>query len=115
MVILTFVLGAVIVTALAYALLFDRPEPRLQVVQHQDGSATSFEVTHAGGGLQWEEVTLRFLDRAGTDQAGHFLVEPSGDVDEGDVIGVSPQPPGGTYVLLVLKGGDELTRLVVEL
>jgi hypothetical protein len=27
---------------------------------------------------------------------------------------VSPQPPAGTYVLLVLSDGDELSRLVVE-
>ncbi len=114
-VIATFVLAAVLVTALGYALLFDRPEPRLQVVLVQEGGATSFEVTQAGGGLDWDEVTLRFLDRAGTDQAGHFLVEPTGGVSKGDAIAVRPAPPSGTYLLLVLKEGDELSRLVVDL
>ena len=114
-VIATFVLGAIVVTAVAYALLFDRPEPRLQVVLVQDGGATSFEVTHAGGGLEWGEVTLRFLDRAGTDQAGHFLKPPAGSVDEGDRVAVEPAPPSGTYLLLVLQDGDELSRLVVDL
>lgn len=115
-VIATFVLGAVLVTVLAYALFFDRPEDRLQVVQAEgEDGALAFEVSQAQGGLAWGDVTLRFLDRAGTDQAGTFLHAPTGDVDEGDRISVAPRPPAGTYLLLVLQGSNELSRLVVEL
>lgn len=113
-VIATFVAGAVILTAVAYAFLVDRPEDRLQVVAVHGPDGPTFEVTHAAGGLTWNDVTLRFLDRAGTDQAATFLQLPTGDVDEGDRIAVSPHPPAGTYVLLVLSDGDELSRLVVE-
>lgn len=111
----TFVLGAVVLTVLLYALVFDRPEPELQVVQVEDGGVTSFKVSQAGGGLEWSQVKLRLIDRANTDQAGNFLVKPTGGVDEGDVIRLEPAPPSGTYVLLVSKGGAELSRLVVEL
>ncbi|MEK6975258.1 MAG: hypothetical protein AABY18_02835 [Candidatus Thermoplasmatota archaeon] len=113
-VIATFVLGAIVLTAIAYAFLLDRPEPRLQLVAVDDAGGVSFEVTHEGGSLDWDGITLRFLDRAGTDQAGNFLQPPTGDVDKGDRIGVSPLPPAGTYLLLVMSDGDELSRLVVE-
>jgi hypothetical protein len=114
-VIATFVLGAILVTAVTYALFFDRPEPRLQVVLDQGGDAPAFTVSEAGGGLGWDEVTLRFLDRAGTDHAADFLHEPGGAVDEGDKVTVDPKPPSGTYLLVVLEDGHELSRLVVEL
>ncbi len=113
-VLLTFVAVAVIVTALAYGLLFDRPEPRLQLIAVDDGSALAFEVTQTDGSLAWSDVTLRLLDRAGTDQAPAFLQAPGGDVTAGDRIASDPRPPAGTYVLLVLHGDDELSRLVVE-
>ena len=113
-VIATFVAGAIILTAIAYAFLFDRPEERLQVVAVDGTDGPTFEVTHAGGDLAWSDITLRFLDRAGTDQAETFLQPPGGDVDKGDRIAVSPHPPAGTYVLLVLSDGDELSRLVVD-
>lgn len=113
-VIATFVLGAVVVTALAYAFAFDRPEPRLQVVAVEGADGPAFEVSQSAGSLSWDDITLRFLDRAETDQAANFLQPPTGDVDEGDRIGLSPQPPAGTYLLLVMSDGDELSRLVVE-
>lgn len=113
-VIATFVLGAVVITALAYAFAFDRPEPRLQVVAVDAAEGPAFEVSQAGGSLAWDDITLRFLDRAGTDQAANFLQPPTGDVDKGDRIALSPQPPAGTYLLLVISDGDELSRLVVE-
>ena len=114
-VIATFVLVAIVLTAGAYALLFDRPEPRLQVVLDAQGEAPAFTVSEAGGGLDWDKVTLRFLDRAGTDHAADFLHEPAGAVDEGDKIAVDPRPPSGTYLLVVLEDGHELSRLVVDL
>lgn len=112
-VILTFVLVAIALTTLGYALLFDRPEPRLQLVPTPDGDG--FDVTHAGGSLAWDEITLRFLDRAGTDHAATFLQPPTGDVDVGDRITLNPQPPAGSYVLLVLHDGDELSRVTIDL
>lgn len=114
-VIATFVGAAILVTILVYALAFDRPEPRLQVVYADAPGGPAFEVTQTGGGLTWKDVSLRLLDRAGTDQAGSFLVEPTGKVDEGDTVRIEPRPPSGTYVLLVMAGGEELSRLVVEL
>lgn len=113
-VILSFVAVAVVVTALGYALLFDRPEPRLQVVQTEGPDGLAFEVTHAGGGLGWADVTLHLLDRAGIDQAGTFLQAPTGDVGVGDRITVQPALPAGHYLLLVLQDGDELARLSFE-
>lgn len=114
-VITTFVLVAILLTAGAYALFFDRPEPRLQFVLDEQGEAPALRVTHAGGVRHWDDVTLRLLDRAGTDQASVFLQVPGGDVDEGDVVTFDPRPPSGTYLLLVLEDGDELSRLVIDI
>jgi hypothetical protein len=113
-VIATFVGVAILLTVGIYALVFDRPEDRLQVVERETDGELTLEVTQAAGGLDWEDVTLRYLDRAGTDQAASFLVKPSGGVDEGDVIHVSPRPPAGSYVFIALRDGQELSRLVVE-
>ena len=114
-VIATFVLVAILLTAGAYALFFDRPEDRLQVVAVDAEGRLAFEVTQVAGGLAWSDVTLRFLDRAGTDQAGLFLEVPVGAIGKGDRIGVDPQPAAGSYLLLVLEGGNELARLRVDL
>lgn len=114
-VILSFVAVAVILTALGYALLFDRPEPALQVIAVDDGSTLAFEVTQTDGNLAWSDVTLQLLDRAGTDQAPTFLQAPGGDITAGDRIATTARPPAGTYVLLLLHDGDELSRLLVTL
>lgn len=113
-VIATFVLGAILLTALAYALLVDRPEDRLELVEDQRDGTAGFTVTRTAGGLRWDGVTVRFLDRAGTDQVEQFLQVPDGDVDEGDRLVLQPPPPAGTYVLLVLHDGSELARLRVD-
>lgn len=110
----TFVLVAILLTVIVYAVAFDRPEDRVELVVVDDG-ALAFDVTRTGGGLAWHELTVRFLDRAGTDQAGVYLHVPNGTVSRGDRITVQPQPPAGTYLLLVLHGGDELSRLRVDL
>ena len=114
-VITTFVLVAILLTVIVYAVAFDRPEDRIELVAVDNAGALAFDVTRAGGGLTWNELTVRFLDRAGTDQAGVFLHLPNGTVNRGDRITVAPQPPAGTYVLLVLHGGEELARLRVDL
>lgn len=111
----TFVLAAVLVTVIVYAVAFDRPEERIELVAVNEAGALAFDVTRAGGGLSWTDLTVRFLDRAGTDQAGVFLHLPNGTVSRGDRITVEPQPAAGTYLLLVLHGGDELARLRVDL
>lgn len=113
-VITTFVVGAAVATAVTYALFFDRPEPRLQFVEAEGEDGRAFDVSHAGGGLDWDDVTLRLLDRAGVDQARAFLHPPTGVVERGDRVEVDPDPPAGTYLLLALRGGAELSRLAVE-
>ena len=111
----TFVLGAVVVTALAYALFFDRPDDSIGLVEQRGDGTLAFNVTHTAGGLSWSGLTLHFLDRAGTDQASTFLHLPEGKVARGQLLTVQPLPPGGAYVLVVLHQGDELARLTVQL
>jgi hypothetical protein len=112
-VIATFVLVAVILTAGAYALFFDRPEPSLTVVEQRHGGVLSFNVTYVHGGMDWADVKVRFLDAAGTDQAGFFLTKPTGAISKGDVVQVAPQPNAGTYLFLVIHNGNELSRVTV--
>ena len=113
-VIVTVVVVAVLLTVAIYALFFDRPEPAVGLVAQRDGEGLHFDVTQERGGLEWGELTFRFLDRAGTDLAAHYIRPPTGSVDREDRVEVSPLPPGGSYLLLVLHGEDELARLSVE-
>ncbi|MHB1261296.1 MAG: hypothetical protein ACYC2H_06235 [Thermoplasmatota archaeon] len=109
----TFVIVAVLVTVAVYALAFDRPETGVALVAvHEDGGL-AFDVTKTAGGLTWGEVSVQFLDRAGTDLADSYLVLPPGAIDPEDRIVVTPLPPAGTYLLLVFKDGTELSRLAV--
>jgi hypothetical protein len=112
-VITTFVLVAVMLTIIVYAVAFDRPEPGAAFVVVREKGALSFEVTQTSGGLAWEDVTLRFLDRAGADLAGSYLQVPSGAIEREDRVAVVPLPPAGTYLFLVFHGGEELSRLAV--
>jgi hypothetical protein len=113
-VITTFVLVAVLLTVIIYALVFDRPEPDVALVAvREDSGALAFDVTKTSGGLAWDEVTVRFLDRAGTDLSASYLQVPGGSIDPEDRIAVAPLPPGGTYLLMVFRGEQELTRLSV--
>ena len=109
----TFVLVAVLLTIAVYALVFDRPEPGVDLTEVHDGDALAFDVTRASGGLAWAEVEVRFIDRAGTDVAAAFLHLPTGAIDRADRIAVAPQPPAGTYILQILHDGDELARVGV--
>lgn len=109
----TFVIVAVLVTVAVYALAFDRPETGVALVAvHEDGGL-AFDVAKTAGGLTWGEVSVRFLDRAGTDLAPSYLVLPPGAINPEDRIVVTPLPPAGTYLLLVFKDGTELSRLSV--
>lgn len=110
----TFVLVAVLLTIVVYAVAFDRPEPGVALVERRgaDGGL-AFEVTRASGGLTWGEVDVRFVDRGGSDVAPTFLHVPTGSIGRADRIEVGPQPPAGTYLVQVLHDGDELARLVV--
>jgi hypothetical protein len=115
-VITTFVLVAVLLTVVIYALAFDRPETDVSLVAVRgEGGSLAFDVTDSSGGLDWNEVTLRFLDRGGSDVAGSFLQVPTGAIDLEDRVAVSPLPPAGTYLLLVFHGDDELSRLAVTI
>src|SRR5688572_8106717 len=110
----TFVLVAVLVTIVVYALAFDRPEPGVSlVVVREDDGALAFDVTKTSGELTWDEVTVRFLDRAGADLASSHLTLPNGTIDPEDRVMASTLPPAGTYLLLVFAGDDELSRLAV--
>ena len=112
----TFVLVAVLVTIVVYALAFDRPEPGVSlVVVREDDGALAFDVTQASGDLSWDEVTVRFLDRAGSDLADSHLAIPTGSIDAEDRVVASTLPPAGTYLLLVFEGDDELSRLAVTI
>lgn len=113
-VITTFVLVAVLITIAVYALVFDKPATNVQLVQARDASgALAFIVSHQSGGLEWKDISLKLVDRAGTDIGPAYLHAPTGKVDRNDKVAVDPLPPAGTYVLLVLHKGTELSRLVV--
>lgn len=114
-VITTFVLGAIVLTAVAYAVFFDRPDEALNLVERRGDGNLTFEVRSSAGGLAWSELRVRFLDRAGADQAEHFLQLPAGDVGRGQRIVVDPLPGAGAYVLVVSHEGRELERLTVQL
>lgn len=114
-VITTFVLGAILVTAGAYAIFFDRPDPALRLVESRGEGNLTFEVASTAGGLSWDTLRVRFLDRANTDQAETFLQLPAGHVKRGQDIVVDPLPASGTYVLLVTHKGSEISRLSVTL
>ena len=115
-VITTFVLAAVLVTIVVYAVAFDRPEPGLAFVAARgESGALSFDVTQVSGGLSWDEVTLRLLDRAGTDLGEAYLRVPEGEIEREQRVGVEPLPPAGTYLLLAFLGDEELSRLSVTL
>src|SRR5687767_12493712 len=110
----TFVVVAVLITIIVYALAFDKPEDGVSLVAvRQETGALAFDVTATSGGLAWDEVTLRFLDRAGTDIAASYLQVPEGAIDPEDRVEVTTLPPAGTYLLLVFSEDDELSRLSV--
>src|ERR1041385_7724275 len=113
-VITTFVIVAVLITIAVYALVFDKPSTEVQLVQarNADGSM-AFIVSKSSGGLDWSQVDLKLLDRSGADLAPAYLHAPTGKVDRQDKVAVDPLPPAGTYVLQVMHGNAELSRLVV--
>jgi hypothetical protein len=113
-VIVTFVVVAVLLTVAIYALFFDKPEPGVGLVAARDETGLHFDVTRESGGLEWGDLTFRLLDRGGMDVAPQYIHAPAGSVDPDDRVDVSPLPPGGTYLLLLLKGDDELSRLSVD-
>jgi hypothetical protein len=114
-VITTFIVIAVLLTVAAYALVFDRPENEVALVVVRPEGSLAFDVTKSSGGLSWDEVDLRFLDRAGNDLSESYLVLPDGDIDPEDRVEVVPLPPGGSYLLLVFLGDEELSRLAVTI
>lgn len=113
-VIVTVVVIAVLLTVAIYALFFDKPEQAVGLVAARDSEGLHFDVTQESGDLVWADLTFRFLDRAGTDLAPHYIRPPTGAVDREDRVEVSPLPPGGTYLLLLMHGEDELARLAVD-
>jgi hypothetical protein len=112
-VITTFIVIAVLLTVVVYALVFDRPENEVALVVVREEGALAFDVAKSSGGLGWDEVELRFLDRSGKDLSASYLEVPEGDIDSKDRVSVVPLPPAGTYLLLVFLGDQELSRLAV--
>jgi hypothetical protein len=113
MVIATFVLAAAGITALLFFAFVDTAPPALSLQQVDDGGVPAFRVVDEHGGLAWDELSVRFIDPAGRDQAEFFLDVPAGDVEPGDTITLRSGLPGGTYHLRVFDGERELHRLVV--
>jgi hypothetical protein len=110
----TFVIVAVLITIAVYALVFDKPSQQVQLTPtHAADGSLAFDVSKSSGGLSWSDVRVRFLDRAGSDQSLSYLHLPRGSIDREDRITVAPQPPAGTYLVQVLKGETELSRLAV--
>ena len=112
-VITTFIVIAVLLTVVVYALVFDRPENEVGLVVVREEGSLAFDVAKSSGGLGWDEVDLRFLDRSGKDLSDSYLEVPDGDIDPEDRVMVVPLPPAGTYLLLVFLGDHELSRLAV--
>jgi hypothetical protein len=112
-VITTFIVIAVLLTVVVYALVFDRPENEVGLVVVREDGGLAFAVAKSTGGLGWDEVDLRFLDRSGKDLSDAYLEVPEGGIDPEDRVEVVPLPPAGTYLLLVFLGDEELSRLAV--
>jgi hypothetical protein len=112
-VITTFIVIAVLLTVVVYALVFDRPENEVALVVVREEGSLAFDVAKSSGGLGWDEVDLRFLDRSGKDLSDSYLELPDGAIDPKDRVDVVPLPPAGTYLLLVFLGDAELSRLAV--
>lgn len=109
------VLVAAGVTAIAVMAFFGGG-PSAMTVQQVDGPegagiGTLFQVTSTNGGLDWQDVTVQFVDPAGVDRSGIYLEAPTGPVDPGDQIRLRTQPPAGTYLLRVMDGHQELARV----
>ena len=109
----TFVLIAVLITVAVYALVVDKPEAQIALTPVHEGDTLAFDVTSSAGNLEWADLDVRFLDRAGVDVASTYLQLPTGVVDPEDRIDVVPPPPAGTYLLQVFHDGEELVRLAV--
>jgi hypothetical protein len=113
-VITVFVGVAVLLTVGIYALFFDNPAPDVEVIQVDEGGNPAFEVASTAGGLEWEDLDVRLIDRAGADR-GAFLDVPAGAVSAGDRILFRVLPPAGSYLLLISAGEAELTRLTLQI
>ncbi len=107
-VIATFVLVAVGLTTLLFFLFVDTTNELLELQETND----RFVVTSTEGNLEWGDLRVQLVDRAGADRTD-FLTIPDGAVEEGDAIEFASMPPGGEYLLLVTLDGQELVRLRV--
>lgn len=110
-VIITFVLVAIGITTLLFFLVVDTAGPDVEVQAVEGG----FEVTQVTGSIAWSDLDVRFLDRAGRDQADTYLDLPTGKVREGERIDLRAQPPQGTFVLVVALEDEELARVRADL
>jgi hypothetical protein len=111
MVIATFVLVAAGITALLFFAFVDTAPPAVSVQQVSDQGVPAFQVVSEHGGLDWEGLTVQFVDFAGNDQADLYLQVPTGEVETGDRITLRSGTPGGTYLLRLFDGERELSRV----
>ena len=111
MVIATFVLVASGLTALLFFAFVDTAPPAVSLQQVSDGGNAAFKVVDEHGGLDWEKLSVQFVDAGGVDHASFYLVVPGGPVQTGDQIQLRSGPPAGTYLLRVFDGERELARL----
>lgn len=107
---LTVILVVMLATAGLVALLFFTLEPDPPATMEVQPGEGAFNVAKVRGSLDWEDLEMRLVDRAGYDRATLYLDIPEGRVDVGDSLGVDEHAPAGTYVLVVSKDGRELSR-----
>lgn len=114
MVIATFVLVASGVTALLFFALVDTAPPALSLQRVDQQGIPAFRVVDEHGGLSWDQLTVQFVDPAGTDQASLYLDVPAGEILPGQVITLRSGLPAGTYLLRLHDGERELAREVLS-
>lgn len=114
-VITAVVLLVAAITAVLVMTFVGRGPSVLSLQETQDGAAPAFEVTAVHGSLEWDGLAVQLLDPAGVDRAGLYLDVPDGGVEVGDVLHLRSRPPAGTYLLRVLDGEAELTRVALRL
>lgn len=114
MVIATVVLVASGITALLFFALVDTAPSALSLQETREGGVPAFRVVSTHGGLDWEELGVRFVDPAGVDQTRLLLHLPNGTVDPDDVITLRTAPPPGVYHLRIYLEDRELERVTFQ-
>lgn len=110
-VIVVIALVAAGATALVFFVAVDVTAPELAVQQVERDGGRAFQVTQVRGGLSWDGLTVQLLDPSGADHAAFYLDPPAGPVAVGQLLPVRSSLPGGTWLLRILDGDQEIVRL----